>query len=87
MSADLERLPEQLRALAEQIDGVTKSSRIQRLEEAQQRGVDMETALAYMLLPRARQRSEQVRTILAKWRGKTSLNWDWYWNPKDRNHE
>ncbi len=42
-----------------------------------ERAADMEVALAIALATRHKTVPEVIREKLAKWRGKTSLRWDW----------
>lgn len=45
--------------------------------EANERACDMEVALAVAVAPRYKGKDEIVKGKLNKWKGKTSLDWNW----------
>lgn len=47
------------------------------LKEANQRAADMEVALVALATPRYQGKDDLVKSKLAKWQGKTSLDWSW----------
>lgn len=55
---------------------------LRKVRDLAEQEADMESALAQMLFPKLpkKRKLENVRGWLVKWRGRTALNWDWYWN-------
>lgn len=49
------------------------------LQESLERAADMEVALVAALSPKMKKDSSQlIRDKLEKWKGRTSIRWDWY---------
>jgi hypothetical protein len=50
------------------------------LDESRERAADMEAALSVLAHKRYKGKDEIIKQKLSKWRGKTSLCWDWLTN-------